>query len=136
MDGWIFNRPSTSVWNKQKWKYSRRIYYISMNYIMTCDSIRTYIFQPILNFSVHKICSLVCKHLFELFPIHNGLENTYFCHRFSTLLCKMTFRRIKTAGLKFISKNQILVYADVNISSENKVQETVPFRCRKEVNLK
>lgn len=36
--------------------------------------------------------------------------------------------------MKFISKHQLLVYADVNISSE--VQETVFIRCRKEVNLK
>jgi hypothetical protein len=37
--------------------------------------------------------------------------------------------------LKIISKHQLLVYADVNTSSDNKVQETVSIRYRKEVNL-
>ena len=36
--------------------------------------------------------------------------------------------------MKFISKHQFLVYADINFSSENEVQETVPNR--KWVNLK
>jgi hypothetical protein len=68
---------------------------------------------------VLKTCPLVCKRLFEVFPIHNGFKNVLLPQLFHFALKHAIWEDQKQEnGLKFTSKHQLVVYADVNISSK------------------